>query len=241
MNQTQKLLQSLKNIMSSKGITYRELAKALRLSEPTIKRCLNQEEVLSVKRLESICDVIGSNLLELARLSDISRANKPNVLTLEQEEVLSQDLNLFKVFYLVLRQWDLKKIEEKFQIPKLLLEKSLIQLDRLKLIEFHPGGKVKVLVSKNIKWRKNGPLYKIFESEMRNSFLERDFKKSNESFIFLSGNLTLTSQLKVKEKIARLEREIEDILEADSLLEKTSEDSTAVMMAMGPLRLSIFK
>lgn len=241
MNQTKKLLQTLKKILKSKGITYLMLAKELKLSEPTIKRCFSDDEVLTMKRFESILKIAGVSFLELTRLSDLNYEDKPNELTLEQEEILSQDINLFKIFYLLLRQWDLKKIETNFKIPKMTLEKILIQLDRLKLIEFHAEGKFKLLTRKNIKWRKNGPIYNIFEAEMKSHFLERDFKNNNEKFILLTGNLTLNSQLMLKERLTQFEKEVEDLIEMDSHIEKTATDSTAIMLAMGPIALSIFR
>lgn len=241
MSQTKILINTLKRIMKSKGITYRFLADQLSLSEPTIKRSFNDEETLSVKRMEHICVAIGVNFAELVRLSELKPDEKKNVLTDAQEEALSLDLNVFKVFYLLLKNWSLAKIESKFKIRSNDLQKILLRLDKLKLIELHENNKIKILTGRNIRWKKNGPIYKIFETEMKERFLDRPFDASNEKFTLLAGTLSPASQAILKQKLERFERELEEFIELDFYLEKDGSPSTAIVLAMGPVRLSLFE
>lgn len=58
------LISNLKAALKSRGVTYRELAERLKLSEPTVKRDLSRG-VFTLQRLDEICDVVGINLEEL--------------------------------------------------------------------------------------------------------------------------------------------------------------------------------
>jgi transcriptional regulator with XRE-family HTH domain len=241
LNQTAKLIIALKKSMKAKGLTYQMIAQKLEVSEATIKRSLSEEDSLSMKRLELICQVIGITFSELVRLAELHVDEKVNTLTEEQEEALSLELDLFKIFYLLLRQWSLEKIEENFKVSFLELEKILLKLDQLKLIEYHSDKKVKLLTNRNIKWHKNGPIYKIFEKEMKNNFLAKAFDHVNEKFTMLSGTLSQASKIIVKEKMNRFEKEIEEIIEMDVYLEKDTTESMAIILALGPVNLSIFQ
>ena len=58
------LLKHLKARLREQGITYRELAQRLRLSEPTVKRDLSRGR-FSLQRLDRICEVLNLTLEEL--------------------------------------------------------------------------------------------------------------------------------------------------------------------------------
>ena len=61
MDQTAKLLDTLKAYLKSRDITYRNLAQRLKLSESSIKRVFS-EKTLSLKRLERILPVSYTHL-----------------------------------------------------------------------------------------------------------------------------------------------------------------------------------
>ncbi|MBP6218235.1 MAG: helix-turn-helix transcriptional regulator [Oligoflexales bacterium] len=239
MGQASKIVAALKKTMKANGLTYMQLAKELNLSESAIKRSF-AEESFSLDKLEKVSEILGVTFVELAKMADTSHDERKKNLTLDQEEAISLDLNLFKIFYLILRQWKIEDIEHQFHISKIKMEKILLSLDKLKLIELHAGRRVKLLVNRNVKWIKNGPIYKIFEYEMKNKFLNRDFLKNNEKFVFLSGNFSEASQSILKQRVKHFEREVEDLIEMDLVLERTQTESMAIVLAMGPINLSIF-
>lgn len=239
MGQASQIVAALKKAMKASGMTYLQLAKELDLSESAIKRSF-AEESFSLDKLGKILDVLGVSFIELAKMASTGEDERRKSLSLEQEEALSLDLNLFKIFYLILRQWKIEDIEVQFKIPQKQLEKALLVLDKLKLIELHSERRVKLLVSRNLQWIKNGPVYKIFEQEVKHKFLNQNFSKNNEKFVFLSGSLSDVSQMTLKQKIKNFENEIENILAMDMVLEKNQTESMAVVLAMGPISLNIF-
>ena len=68
MSQTSDLLAALKKCLRAKGLTYRDVAQALQLSEASIKR-LFSEQTFSLSRLEDVCRFLDMSIYDLARLA----------------------------------------------------------------------------------------------------------------------------------------------------------------------------
>src|SRR5438067_8076083 len=61
------LTAALKRCLRSRGMTYAELGKQLRLSEASVKRVFSARS-FTLKRMEAICGVLGLDFYELAPL-----------------------------------------------------------------------------------------------------------------------------------------------------------------------------
>ena len=101
--QTAALVEALKKLLKSRGITYRALAASLGLSEPSIKR-LFSERTFTLQRLEKMCAVLEVDFFELAKLARGAAASVDEM-TLEQEKALAGDSKLLGVFYLLFNDW----------------------------------------------------------------------------------------------------------------------------------------
>ncbi|CAM5199355.1 helix-turn-helix domain-containing protein [Alishewanella longhuensis] len=72
MDQTGQLITALKRCLKARGISYRQLAEQLQLSEASVKRIFAQQS-FTLSRLEQICNVLDTNLYELAKMSAIAK------------------------------------------------------------------------------------------------------------------------------------------------------------------------
>src|SRR5580700_11756368 len=88
-----RIMASLKRVMKSRQVTYRELARRISLSEPSVKRIFSRAS-LTLSRLDEICQALEVTLSEVVRLSGEASADAPEVLTVEQENALAADPNL---------------------------------------------------------------------------------------------------------------------------------------------------
>ena len=71
-----RIIISLKAVMKSRQITYRDLARRIRLSEASIKRIFSRG-TLTLTRLDEICQALEVSLSEVVRLaSEASLANR---------------------------------------------------------------------------------------------------------------------------------------------------------------------
>src|SRR4029078_3545424 len=81
--------------VKERGMTYADVAKGLRISEPTVKRIFAQRNC-DLKRLQELCEFIQVDLAELAR--GLPRNDRLiHRLAHEQEEELMADPRLFIV------------------------------------------------------------------------------------------------------------------------------------------------
>lgn len=65
MNEISQLVKTLKRRLKNQGLTYRDLAKSLALSEPSVKRLFASER-FTLDRIVEIANLLGYTLAELA-------------------------------------------------------------------------------------------------------------------------------------------------------------------------------
>lgn len=240
---TDQLLLAIKRALKSQGLTYRDLAMELELSEPTVKRMFSVRAI-SVERLERICDVLGLSLVELATFANLSGVEQTPVLTADQELHLAHDARLLAVFYLLLHQWDLRKILKEYELTRDECRGYLRELDRLKLIELHPKDRVRVLVPQNITWRHKGSLWQLRQRRAQREFLAAWDPQGNTDdagqLLFLTGELTDSSRRLIDRKIKSLEKTFNELKEIDATLDKHETVSFGLMMAYRPWVYSVF-
>ena len=72
---------------------------------------------------------------------------------------------------MLLNDVDYETIKHHYQIEEHEGIQLLAHLDRIKFIDLLPGNRVKLLTSRNFRWRKNGPIEKMAPSQMVPFFL----------------------------------------------------------------------
>ena len=92
MNGRERLLAALKRILKERDWRYLDLAAALGLSEPTVKRMLSNGRI-GLDRLEQICDALDIDFFELARSARGGRETRRH-LSLAQETALAAEPRL---------------------------------------------------------------------------------------------------------------------------------------------------
>jgi transcriptional regulator with XRE-family HTH domain len=90
MSETSQLVAALKQLLKAKGVTYRDIGRALKLSEASVKRIFAAES-FSLERLEEICRSLDLTIYELTRFARAGESGQPSVLSEAQEKSLAQD------------------------------------------------------------------------------------------------------------------------------------------------------
>ncbi len=217
MNQTDQLVSALKRSLKARGLTYRDVAEHLGLSEASVKRIFS-ERSLTLKRLEQLCELLQTNVFELARMTQLASIAKPRRLTLEQEQALADDPHLLTHFFLVLAGWTHRQICKKLQLSEPAAVRRLAALDRLKLIELLPRNKVRLLTAHTISWRRGGPVHRRYEREIRQDFLDYRFNGQDETLHFLAAELSDYSIKALEKKFDKLVKDVEEFAEVDMAL-----------------------
>ena len=216
MTQSHTLLKIIKRLLLQQQVTYSQLAIKLKVSEITVKRMLNGNTSLDIKRLEKIFKVLGVDFLDVAQLLTIETEKVAKQLTENQEMQLSQNNKLLAFFYLLMKGYSFQQICSKYDFSEKEAFSFANSLEKLKIIEVHPNNHIKILVSRFVKWRTQGPLEKKFRTENQAQFLNGTFDGPQDLVQFLTVLLPEKVLLDFKYQFTRL---IEEMREASSMRE----------------------
>jgi len=232
-SQTNQWIDTLKRCLKTRGFTYRDVAKALDLSEASIKR-LFSERAFSLKRLEQICRLMDMSFSDLARLNDLKYQERQTTLSADQEATLADDSILLSYFYLLLNGWEIERIARRFALDKPRQIRLMAKLDRMGLIELQPGNRVRLLTSRRIQWRRDGAVRRLYEREVKQAFLKDTFSDGIAHFGFESAELAPESARLILRRMTRLVREFDEMAELDVNLEPAEKRGYGLMIALRP-------
>lgn len=186
------LIDTLKNILKNKKITYKVISEKLSLSEVTVKRIFSTYDC-TLTRLASICKVAGINLMELAEISIQESKNKNYFLNEEQENYFTKNPYHFYIFKEFSRDKSFTQIMDEQNISQLFLEKILIKLDKLKMIELNSNNQVQIIAKGLIRPNLEGPFFNKIIKSQNHDFLEETYKDiRNEDCCFQSSEVSLS-------------------------------------------------
>ena len=114
MHQTVQLVDALKTALWARGVTYRDVASALVLSEASVKHIFAQQS-FSLERLKEIFRIVDVLIYELTRPATHRHQQTATTLTVEQETALARDPELLAYFYLLINGWTAGRIRNKLK------------------------------------------------------------------------------------------------------------------------------
>jgi len=234
---TRAIVETLKKVLKARGMTYAELALALRVSTPTVKRLFSQRS-FTLERLEEILKVIELDFYELARMSH-GRRSGPAELSVEQESALSKDARLFTVFWLLCNEWRFDEIVTEFRLGAAQITSYFARLERLRLIDWRPGNRARLRVPKHYVWRAGGPLRKAYGLKVVTEFMRARFDAPHDAFHFEAQELSAESAIVVKRRLERVAAEINELVEIDAATPAKKRVTLGVLLACRPWSISI--
>lgn len=239
MAQTTSLINTLKKALRAQGKTYLDVADALNLSEPSIKRMFAQEHV-TLKRLDKICEMLDIELSELFLMMHDS-SNLISQLTEEQEQELVSDMGLFLVAVSCLNRWSFRDIVDNYNFSEPELRQYLRRLEQQKFLQLLAGDRIRVLVSRNFAWLPDGPIQQFFNEKIQNEFFASSFGQKGEKLCVTTGMLSGSSNTVIQQRIERLISEFSDLEIEDAKLPIKNRFGTTLVVAMRPWELSAFE
>lgn len=203
MNEVKQLVATVKHQLKAQGLTYRDVADALALSEASVKRMFASER-LSVDRLAQVSAMLG---FSLAELTQEAAAAPPalRTLTREQEVQLVSDRKLLLVAVCALNHWSAEEIVAAYKITLAECVKRLLVLDRMGLITLLPNDRIRLRVMRDFDWLPDGPIRTFFRQEGLEDFLDSRFDQAGQTMEFAHAMLTgpALEQLRVELQRAR--------------------------------------
>lgn len=227
------ILGELRGELKRRGMRVPDLARQLGVAEPTIWRWLRGTG-LTLDGLDRICAVVGLDLRDLIARSAETGTDR---FTLAQERVLAADRGLALLFFALLNGVQRQDIERDFGLGHDRIDQYLGKLSRLGLIDIAPGGRIRPLTSRSVKWRRGGPLSVAFDRTVKGFFLSMDF--GGEEALYVSDMIRLSEagRARVHAMIEALRDDIHVMAQQDRAARFEHYDWNALFMFIRPLDL----
>lgn len=235
-----RIIGSLKKLLKSRGMTYAALAGRIGLSEPSVKRIFSRS-TLSLGRLQQICQALDASIHEVARLAGEQNADATETLTWDQEAALAEDPKLLACLYLLTNGRTARELCTELQADEKQMRRWFARLHALGLVELRSNLRARVRAASAITWRKDGPIRKLYETQVRDEFLRSSFSDRSEALHFRSAELSEASYRVLLRKLERLANEFRDLAELDRSLPSREKRSVAVLLASRPWVFSMFQ
>lgn len=239
MARSKQLVGAIKSQLRQQGITYRQLAVALGLSESAVKQMFSSGN-FSLQRLDAICDVLGTDISGV--MDTVAKLeNTVSQLSKEVESQLVNDSKLLLVAYCLVNHWRVEDILEIYQIDELEMIRLLAQLDGMKLLELQPNNRVRMLISANFQWQPHGPIENYFTSQVQSAFFNSQFSDDGALRLVKNGFLSKRSQLEIQGRLQAIDRLFDEKLTEERKLPLKERRGVTMILAIRDWQFAAFK
>lgn len=236
---TVEVTDALKRLLRGQGITYRELAGRLKMSEAAVKRMFSLR-AMSLQRLEQICEVLDIGLAEIAAESVRGRASMAE-LSEAQERALVSEPALLLALFLSLNRWRQQDVLAQFSFTEAQWTGLLVKLDRLGIIELLPGNRARALTARNFRWRRGGPMERYFREKLLADYFADAFDGEQDGLFLLSGSLSIDGVRQMRQRLEEVVREFDALLARDAALSPKERVGVSLVLAQKPWLLQLFQ
>lgn len=230
MTEATQLITTIKHLLKAQGMTYRDVAKKLRLSEASVKRLFSSGR-LTVERLVQLSHLLGYTLAELSNEAMLTQA-KLDMLTEKQERELVSEPKLLVIAVCALNHWSVEEIVASYRVTKTECVKYLLRLDKLRILDLLPANRIRINVSRDFDWLPNGPIQHYFQARGQGDFLRSAFTAAEETMAFVHGMLTEPAVAQMQEELRKLRSRFAELHEASLAAPLDKRHGIGLMFAM---------
>ena len=230
MTEAAQLISTLKKQLKSQGMTYRDVASALKLSEPSVKRLFASGR-FTVERLVQISNLLG---FTLAELSKEAQTGQPRLSTLseKQEREVVSDPKLLLIAVCALNHWTMDEIVAFYDVSVPECIKYLLQLDRLRIIDLLPGNRIRLNVARDFDWLPSGPIRQYFKNNGIGDFLKSKFAHEDETLAFVHGMYTDQALAQILDELRKLRLKFAELHEQSLSAPLSKRRGLGLLLAM---------
>ena len=230
MSQSSRIVSVVKRELKARQISYRDLATRLELSESAVKQMFSAGN-FTLKRLDSICEILGLEFAELAQLANDAPTGLQG-LSVEEEERLISDPLLLLVAYCVVNAWTFEEITRRYIISDTECITKLAQLDRMRMAELLPGNRIRALIGVNFRWQPNGPIMEFFRNEVQDQFFDDAFDGPNALRLVKSGDITDTTFNQLAKRLESAGQLFDDLAREEHAIPSEQRIGTSMILAI---------
>lgn len=229
---------ALKMHLKARGMTYADVARALKVSEPTVKRIFAGRNC-TLKRLDEMCDVLQVDIAELTR-SMPRPARLVDRLTRAQEEELMSDPELLCVAACAMHQMRVDEIVRLYRMDPARCLRLLLRLEKIGILELHENNRIRLRLSRAFSWIPNGPMMQFVKSQAAD-FFDHPFSGPGELMRLVSVRMSTEAQVALLKKIEQVVQEYAEQHAADSRLPLAQRHPLTILLGVRAWEPKTFK
>lgn len=181
---------ALKSALKSRGVTYKQVADQLDVSEKTIKRLFKDKDC-SLSRLNEICAAINLSIYDLLEFA--RHYHEPlTELTLDQQTYLQKHPYHFSFLFFLTMGHKVAEIQDSYALTDVSIFRYLRDLDRQGFIELGANNHFRLLVEGKLLMRLHGPLHDMIK-QRNQEFLDHAVNHDGEEFTHFSSSFRYMS------------------------------------------------
>lgn len=230
MTEATQLISTIKKQLKSQGMTYRDVARALKLSESGVKRLFASGR-FTIDRLVQVSNLLGYTLAELSR-EVLAGQPRLTTLTEKQEHEVVSDPRLLVIAVCALNRWTMDEIVATYRVNHAECIKYLLRLDKLRIIDLLPGNRIRINVSRDFDWLPFGPIKQYFQNRGLGDFLKSDFAHEDEAMAFVNGMFTDQALAQIQDELRRLRQKLAELHEASLSAPLSKRSGIGLLLAM---------
>ena len=193
-----RLLATLKRCFKENGLTYKDVARSLSVSEASVKRYFAGGTV-TLAQLERMCAIVRIGIGDLVELAGAGGDQRAKDLSQQQEEGLARSALTSFVFYLIRQGWTAAEIRDELEMDEAEITTHLIRLEKLRLIDLLPANRVKFLTAKFPNWLPGGPIRRQFDRTLKSEFATLDYHAPGIFWELETLKLSSSSQTRLQQ------------------------------------------
>lgn len=233
------MVSAIKQLVRERGMTYRQLADALELSESAVKRMFATGN-MSLRRLDEICTAIACDLGDILRKLEQDE-QRMDELPLVDEQALVDDPMLLLVAYCMVNHWSVDTVQQRYKVSQTDLIRCLARLDRMRLIELLPENRVRTLVGSNFRWQANGPIERFFRSQVQVEFFGGTFSGEADLHLVKMADLSRPAQERIRQRLETIGQLFDEIAEDERQeVSSTQRHGMTMVLAMREWQYAAF-
>ena len=233
------LVEAMKREIHLPGYRYRDVAKALDMSEASIKRMFSRRQ-FTLERIEAICRFLDIGFADLVRPGE-SGARLLRQLTPEQERDLVSDTRLLLAAVCARNHWRFEDIVGHYDISEPQCIRLLARLDRMGIIELLPKNRIKLRLAPDFQWIPHGPIERFFATQVAPEFLRATFDGEDELRLFLVGSLSRGARDNLVRRLRAVAREFSQLQDEDATLPLEQRHGVGLMLGLRALEFGPFE
>lgn len=232
------LFDALKGHLKARGLTYADVARALGVSEATVKRIFSTRDC-SLERFSALCDLAEIDLAELAKvaprpkrlLTQLSRA---------QEEELIADERLFLIAASALNQMQFDDMVANYTLSEVECLALLLRAEKLGILTLHANNRIRLNVSRHFAWIPNGPIMRYVAAQAVDYF-DHPFDGPGEVMRIVNVRISRSAAAAMVSRLEQIAREYSEQHAADAYLPLDERPLLSVCLAARPWEPVLFR